>query len=254
MENIVDFENSNAQLALTITEEEDLINQALTEPSIFLLRFHIILKRIRELVRMIRNISWLNGYVTKQIKLKIDNLNRQLLAQNKPKINYEEFTLDFKIRWNSSFVMISQFIFYSSIITAITHNLSDDLKLKRNQRKKLKKLSFTSFDWSILKVLENVLEPFNHSTKILSNRRRPTLSISQSVINALTNFLTVADETPFTLQDLLKKRLLLNLNFYFDKHVNDEQQKTMLVCRKGYYEKRKREDKFISSFNVKKNQ
>ena len=98
MENIVDFENSNAQLALTIIEEEDLINQALIEPSILSLRVHIILKRIRKLVRIIRNSSWLNRYVTIQIKLKIDNLNRHLLSQNKPKINYKEFTIDFKIR------------------------------------------------------------------------------------------------------------------------------------------------------------
>lgn len=240
LENIINFEDSNAQLGLTITEEEQLIDQAVTEPSILLVRVHVILKQVRKLVRMIRNISSLNRYVTKQIKLKLENLNRQLLAQNKPKINYKEFTLDFKIRWNSSFVMISRFIFYSSIITSITNNPPDDLKLKQNQYRKIKQLSFTSLDWSILKVLENVLEPFNHSTKILSNRRRPTLSISQSVINALTNFLTVADETPLTLHDLLKKQLLLNLNFYFDKHVSDEQRKAMLVCITGYYEEKEK--------------
>ncbi|CAF4085958.1 unnamed protein product [Rotaria magnacalcarata] len=127
LENIVELEDSNAQLGLSINEEEYLISQAFTEPSIILLRIHIILKRIRKIA------------------------------------------------------------------------------------------------------LENVLEPFNHSTKILSTRHRPTLSICQSVIDALTNFLTVADDTPLTLQDLLKKQLLLNLNFYFDKHVNDEQQKAMLI-------------------------
>ncbi|CAM4794435.1 unnamed protein product [Rotaria magnacalcarata] len=229
LENIVELEDSNAQLGLSINEEEYLISQAFTEPSIILLRIHIILKRIRKIVRMIRNVSSLNRYVTKQIKLKLEDLNRQLLAQNKPKINYKEFTLDFKIRWNSSFLMISRFIFFSSIITSITHNPSDDIKLKQSQCRKLKKLSFTSLDWSILKALENVLEPFNHSTKILSTRHRPTLSICQSVIDALTNFLTVADDTPLTLQDLLKKQLLLNLNFCFDKHVSDEQQKAMLI-------------------------
>ncbi|CAF4237542.1 unnamed protein product, partial [Rotaria magnacalcarata] len=90
------------------------------------------------------------------------------------------------------------------------------------------------------KALENVLEPFNHSTKILSTRHRPTLSICQSVIDALTNFLTLADDTPLTLQDLLKKQLLLNLNFCFDKHVSDEQQNAMLVSSEEFYEKEKK--------------
>ncbi|CAF4750603.1 unnamed protein product, partial [Rotaria magnacalcarata] len=62
-----------------------------------------------------------------------------------------------------------------------------------------------------------------------SSRRRPTLSINQSFIHALRTFLTLADDAPLTIENLLKKQLLLNLNFYFDKHVSDEQCKAMLI-------------------------
>ena len=80
------------------------------------------------------------------------------------------------------------------------------------------------------------------------------LSIGHSVINALKNFLTVADKTPLTSEDLPEKQLLLNLNFYFDKLVNDEQRKGMPVCRTKYYERGKKEDKFTSLVKIKKNQ
>ncbi|CAF3116782.1 unnamed protein product, partial [Rotaria sp. Silwood2] len=81
--------------------------------------------------------------------------------------------------------MISRFVLFSPIITSLTHNPSKEINLKPRQYRKLKKLSFTSLDWSILTALENVLEPFNHSTKMFSSRRRPTLSINQSFIHAL---------------------------------------------------------------------
>ncbi|CAF4645497.1 unnamed protein product, partial [Rotaria socialis] len=228
-ENNTDNDELNEPLSSTITEEEEFLSRSFAEPSILLIKVNVILKRVRRLVAMIRNTSGLNRYVIKEIKLLLENINRQREAQNKKKINFKHFTLDMKIRWNSSFIMISRFVLFSPIITSLTHNPSKEINLKPHQYRKLKKLSFTSLDWSILTALENVLEPFNHSTKIFSSRRRPTLSINQSFIHALRNFLTLADDAPLTIENLLKKQLLLNLNFYFDKHVSDEQCKAMLI-------------------------
>lgn len=131
---------------------------------------------------MIRNTSALHRYVVKQIKLKSQIMNRELEAENKKKLHYKDLTLDMKIRWSSSYVMISRFVFFNSIITSLTYNPPEEIKLKTRQCKKLKKLSFTSLDWGVLKALENILAPFHTSTKILSSRRRPTMSICQSVI------------------------------------------------------------------------
>ncbi|CAF1303921.1 unnamed protein product [Rotaria sp. Silwood1] len=222
------YDDLNTPLSSTIIQEE-FINTSYAQPSILLSHVHMLLQRVRKLVTMIRNISALNRYVVKQIKLFLENLNRQRAAENKKKIRYKEFTLDMKIRWNSSFVMISRFVFFNSIITSLTYNPSEQINLKQSQYRKLKKLSFTSLDWSILKVLENILAPFNNSTTVLSCRRRPTLSICKPVIRGLINFLKVADDAPHTLENLLKKQLLLNLNFYLNKHITDEQNKAMLI-------------------------
>ncbi|CAF4810968.1 unnamed protein product, partial [Rotaria magnacalcarata] len=103
--------------------------------------------------------------------------------------------------------------------------------------------------------LENVLEPFNHSTKIFSSRRRPTLSINQSFIHTLRNFLTLADDAPLTIENLLKKQLLLNLNFYFDKHVSDEQFATIkkeaetIICNEAKQHYTKLNSQSLTSSN-----
>ena len=139
LEDDVVSDDLNELLSSTIIEEDEFLNKSFAELSVLLFKVHVLLKRIRKLVAMIRNVNALHRFVIKQIKLKLENLNRELEAQNKDKINYKELTLDTKIRWNSSFVMISRFLFYSSIITLLTHNLPEEINLKSHQRSKLKK-------------------------------------------------------------------------------------------------------------------
>ena len=55
--------------------------------------------------------------------------------------------------------MMLCFVLFSSIVSLLTSNLSEKINLKRNQYRELEKLSFSSLDWSILKVLENTLAP-----------------------------------------------------------------------------------------------
>jgi hypothetical protein len=217
-----------------ITEEEEFINQALTDPTILLLKINILLKRLRKLVGMIHNTSNIDRYFLKQIKLNSKNLNPGTSDQVK-KQSKKGLTLDMRIRWNSTFVMISRFLFHSSIVTSLIHDPYKKVRLQSKQYRKLKQLSFISLDWSLLKALENVLGRFNQSTKTLSARGRPTLSISQGVKTALIGFLLVPDDAPVTLENLLKKQLLFALNYYFDKHVSDEQSRATLVCIKMPY-------------------
>ena len=222
-------EDLGMSLPSTITEDQ-FSNESYAEPSILLFKVHFILQSIRKLFKMIRNFSTLHRYAVKQIKLFLENLNHQREAKNK-KIKFKEFTLDMRIRWCSSFVMILCFVLFSSIVSSLTSNLSEKINLKRNQCRKLEKLSFPSLDWSILKALENLFAPLNDST-VLSYRRRSSLSIGKSVICGLRNSLKVADNTLSSIENLGKQQLLFNLNFYLNKHVGKEQNQAMLVCIK----------------------
>ena len=223
-------EDLGMSLPSTITEDQ-FSNESYAEPSILLFKVHFILQSIRKLIKMIRNFSTLHRYAVKQIKLFLGNLNHQREAKNK-KIKFKEFTLDMRIRWCSSFVMILCFVLFSSIVSSLTSNLSEKMNLKRNQYRELEKLSFSSLDWSILKALENILAPLNDSTEVLSYRRRPSLSIGKSVICGLRNSLKVTDNTLSSIENLVKQQLLFNLNFYLNKHVGEEQNQAMLVCIK----------------------
>ena len=229
------FDNSSDEegahsLPSSFTEEEQLIQEASTDPTIILARISTLLKRIRKLISIILKSSVLNRYVNKEIKSK-ENANNQIHQERNKKHRLRGFTLDMNIRWSSTFIMLSRFLLHSSIINSITHNASMITGVKRRQCRTLRKLSFSSLDWTILKAVEHVLAPFNDGTKILSNRHQPTLFITHSVVHALKSIFTTVDNAPLTLENVLKQHLLLVFNFYYEKHVTDEQKTITLVRR-----------------------
>lgn len=137
--------------------------------------------------------------------------------------------MDFRIRWNTTYVMLSRFIAISSIITDITLSPSTSIGLKKKQYEKLRKLSFTRFDWLCLSALENILYPFYHATTLLSGSKYPTLSIGYSVLTALKNFLTTTKRDQ-ALENALKQFLLIQFNYYFEQETSWEQKCATLVC------------------------
>ncbi|CAF1428026.1 unnamed protein product, partial [Rotaria sordida] len=207
-ENSID-EDYATSLSSLFTEEEQVIKEACTDITTLLLKIHILLKRIRKLVSMIHKCSTLNRYVDKQIKLKEENAKKQSSEEQKNN-RLKKFTLDMKIRWNSTFIMLSRFVYYSSIINSLTHDPTSIIGIKLYQCRTLRKLSFSSIDWTILKSIEHVLSPFNDGTIALSNRHRP-------------------NNAPLTLENILKKHLLSTFEYYFEKHVTDEQNIITLV-------------------------
>ncbi|CAF1477674.1 unnamed protein product, partial [Adineta steineri] len=227
-----DSENDLNSTYSQTTEEEDFFNEACNDITVLLKKVHILLERVRKLIGFIHQSSVLNRYVIKEMKLKIENYNRTIPPNNltKEKLKFKELTLDMKIRWSSPYVMLFRFIFYKSVLSSLTYDLTKRMNLTPRQNRKLKKLSFTSFDWTILETLQTVLDPFYHSTKALSTRKRPTLSCNKTIMFALANFLTIDDNVPMTLETLLKKQLLLMYGFYMEKHISDEQSRATLVA------------------------
>ncbi|CAF2388834.1 unnamed protein product [Rotaria sp. Silwood2] len=227
------FENNSDEddatsLSSPFTEEEHVIKEASANITILLSKIHILLKRIRKLVSTILKSSILNRYVDKQIKLKEEDVNKQSTEEQK-KIRLKKFTLDMKIRWNSTLAMLSRFLCHSSIINSLTHDPTSIIGLKTRQCRTLRKLSFSSIDWTILKSLEYVLLPFDQATTALSNRHRSSLSTSYGAIHAIKGFLKAKENAPLTLENILKKHLLSTFDYYYEKHVTDEQNIVTLV-------------------------
>ena len=97
-------EDLGMSLPSPITEDQ-FSNESYAESSILLFKVYFILQNIQKHITTIRNFSTLHRYAVKQIKLLLGNLNYQREAKKK-KIKFKEFTLDIRIRWCSSFVMI----------------------------------------------------------------------------------------------------------------------------------------------------
>jgi hypothetical protein len=218
---------------VTFKEEEELIQKAYEDSTILSSKIHILLKRTRKLISMILNTSALNRYVNKEIKLKLkeEKANKQLGEENKNDNQHKGLIKDMKIRWNSTYVMLNRVVKYSSIINCLTHDPPAKIGLKSGQCRTLRKLSFSSLDWTILKAVEHVLSPFDHATKTLSIRSKPTLSFIPSVLYVLMNFLEASDGSSLSLENLLKKHLLLVFNHYYEKHVTVDQRMATLVSR-----------------------
>ena len=173
--------------------------------------------------------SVLNRHVDAQMKLKHQFNYSETLEQNK-NIKHKGFILDVRTRWGSSYEMLSRFLYYSTIINSLTHDPTTILGVTSAQCRTLQKLSFSSTDWAILKSVVHILSRFHQGTKILSIHNQSTLSISHSVVHAITKFLTIADDAQPTFENILKKHLLSVFNFYYEKHVTDEQKIATLVC------------------------
>ncbi|CAF4374202.1 unnamed protein product, partial [Rotaria sp. Silwood2] len=79
----------NPSLLSAIDEEKELLNKACVDSTILLLKVHIILKRLRKLIRMIHQSSVINRYVEKQMKSKLEKENLNRRSNNQKPIKYK---------------------------------------------------------------------------------------------------------------------------------------------------------------------
>ncbi|CAF1506058.1 unnamed protein product [Rotaria magnacalcarata] len=188
-----------------------------------------LLQHVRRLIKFIRKSSVLDRYIRNQIRLKNIEIIRSAHEQSLKPVKLNNAVLDFRIRWNTTYIMISRFIALSSIITDITVLPSIEIGLKKSQYEKLQQLSFSRLDWSILAALKNVSFPFYRATILLSGSKYPTLSIAYLVSTGLKNFLTKSkDDQP--LEDALKKLLLAKFSYYFEQEISWEQKRATFIA------------------------
>ncbi|CAF1447205.1 unnamed protein product [Rotaria sordida] len=194
---------------------EQIITETASNIDILPSMIYNLLKRVRTLITFIRKSSVLDRYVRRQIQLKNIQIKRRAEEQ--------------RIKWNTTYIMISRFVAISSIITDITLSPNSETGLKKQQYHKFQKLSFSRLDWLYLSALKSVLFPFYRATILLSGSKYPTLPLAYHVLKGLKNFLTkLKDDQP--LENSLKKLLLIQFNYYFEQEIPMKQKRATLVC------------------------
>lgn len=187
-----------------------------------------LMKRTRSLVSTVHHSSILDAHVREQMQSKSNDSNQNQAGTDEQKSAKGELIIDFRIRWNSTYLMINRFINIRHIVNEITHTPTQVVGLRTEQERKLTDLSFNHFEWNWLIALEHVLQPFENATRILSGRDYQTLSIKQLVLNGLKSFLTT-HKVGETMVNTLKKLLLVQYHDYCENSMSKEERVAMMV-------------------------
>lgn len=143
--------------------------------------------------------------------------------------------LDFRIRWNTIYMMLARVIEFREIIDQITLYPDSIDRVSNVNRDKLKDLKISTNEWATILTLESLLQPFFNVTKMLSGSNYKTSSIAYILKNALTAIFKQEriDETDN--KSLLKGFILEKINFYFTKHFTLQGEENILVIYIFYY-------------------
>ena len=132
------------------------------------------------------------------------------------------------IRWNSSFILLDRLINHKDILNNMgvfsnnLHGLTDQ------QKKRLKELSLNQYEWELVELLRNILEPFLDTTVVLSGQTYPTMALCFYTYRLLTHFLesTLKDD-PHVIA--LKESLRYWFNIQFKSKLPQGQMEIMIV-------------------------
>jgi hypothetical protein len=138
--------------------------------------------------------------------------------------NRRTLRTDVCTRWNSTLHMIEGFLSLKMIIGAVFDE-KHTLGITRRQLAKLDGLELTSSDWSLLKILSELLKPFDLATKLLSAQRYPTIGLCLFALYHIKVFLEDTDS-----DNELMKRLKRCLQEKMTKYI-DEEKKQMQMLR-----------------------
>jgi hypothetical protein len=131
--------------------------------------------------------------------------------------------IDVRTRWNSTLKMLDSFLSLKETVCRFFDE-KESLGLRAKQVQKLDRLELNSNEWSLLKILSQLLKPFDSATKLLSAQRYPTIGLCLFVVHHLKLFLEDTDADN-ELQRQLKKLLLNSTIHYID---NEEEQMRIL--------------------------
>ena len=197
--------------SLDVEEEEE------SDPLAFWLeKEHIgtLMRKCRSFVKLVNKSSILMNYV--------NNLKQEFNLRI-------SLQLDCKSRWNSSHRLISTILTYKKIINRIISE-KHEIGINSKQSKKLSSNELDQSDWKMLELIEFVLHPFVHATKLISGSQYPTIGISYFAVIQIREFLEDShDNHSHDSKALhpLKKSLTKQIDKYFID--NEEQWELMKV-------------------------
>ncbi|CAF1424310.1 unnamed protein product, partial [Rotaria sordida] len=114
---------------------DELITELISNPDSLILFIYNLLQRVRCLISFIKKSYPLDRYIRHQIHLKNIEIKRCAQEQKTKSIKLHGIVMDFRIRWNTTYVMLSRFIAISSIITDVTLSPSIEIGLKKDNMK-----------------------------------------------------------------------------------------------------------------------
>ena len=180
-----------------------------------LTRVHTVMKKVREGVKLMRNINAITEYMSGFMKPLVDGRKPRGLLSDMP------------IRWNSSFMLMDRLMLNRDVVRNVFSlpNALDGLTAK--QKTKLHELTLSQDEWEMLGALRQVLEPFYVSTIVLSSRHYPTMASAFYVSKLLSCFLKSTHETPLVVA--LKQSLFHWFSYHCVDNLPPMQSDTMKV-------------------------
>lgn len=172
-----------------------------------------LLGRVRAIVKLIRKSSLIDAYVREKMS-SIDGA--------------KELVCDFRVRWNSTCLMLERLLTHKDIINSIVSSPDRIAGLHRDQKAKLKSLALSHNDWDVIAVLHEILRPFAIATKILSAQNYPTMAASLYVTRKLEMFLSDNDGDS-SIVTVLKQSLRFRFKLYFQTKIPHRQKDFLLV-------------------------
>ena len=125
--------------------------------------------------------------------------------------------MDARTRWNSTYKMLSTIILYRDIINDMFKS-KGNLGLTTKQHHKMEKIELSTALWDLLELIIALLEPFYSATKLLSNKKYPTVGTALYLIRRLEEHLEKEEINPAL--NSLKSIVLIKFCHYMYDNVD----------------------------------
>ncbi|CAF4423736.1 unnamed protein product [Rotaria sp. Silwood2] len=170
----------------------------------------------RSLIKVIRR---------SQILMKFINTEKKMFDVKR------RLVVDCITRWNSTYLAFSSLLKHKPVLIYLFEN-KRKLPLTTKQKEKLGLLELSSDDYTILKNLIDIFEPFYQTTNLLSGYKYPTIGLCLYAIRNLKEYFEKEEENDSNILITLKRFILDALNLYFDE--KDEQFSLLMLY--GYFD------------------
>ena len=181
----------------------------------------VVLDKVRKLIRIYRrsnNFKLAFKKISSDAKLKENNL-----------------FLNFKVRWNSLYLMIERFIKYKQVVNTITLNPSVIPNLSTKQKRKIENLMIFGNDWELIEVLIVVLKPFYDATLRLQKTSYTMFGLCKIIEKALLKWCQKQSSTTKNKNiRVLTQVLHENLNKHFVDKISASQKRESLVINQFF--------------------